>query len=172
MCDGKLYILNELWFSLEGNSFDLPHVIEQLDSDEHEYFRAVYKIFRPDISVDDIPCLYDKYASIDFSGEQHGSKFPPLNHFTYILAKWAGQFHGRVDMEGVEERLGIMDCFIRQSILYRDKVYSFCFVYVHWFQCHPERFHHGNDRVMREIWCSNLFESFGMGSFIPVQPIA
>ncbi|XP_028419139.1 uncharacterized protein LOC114544841 [Dendronephthya gigantea] len=172
LCDGRLDIRDELWFTLDGYSIGLPHVIEQLDCDEHEYLSAVYKIFLPDIPVDNIPYLYDKYASIEFSGERYGSEFSRLSRFAYILARWAGRFHGGVDMEGVEERPGIIDCFVRQSISYRDKVHSFCFAHVRWFQRHPERFHYGNDGVTPEIWCSNLFESFGPASFIPVQRIA
>ena len=165
-------IRNELWFSLTGYSLGSPHVIEHLDRDEHEYLAEVYKIFFPGISTNTIPLLYDKYASIEFAGERYGSSFSRLNRFAYILAKWADRFHGNVDMEIEDERPGIIDCFIRQSISYDDKVYSFCFAYVRWFQHHPERFHYGNDGLVPEIWCANLFESLGPASFIPVQRIS
>ena len=122
-----------------------------------EYLAEVYKIFFPGISTNTIPLLYDKYASIEFAGERYGSSFSCLNHFAYILAKWADRFNGNVDMESEDERPGIIDCFIGQSISYDDKVYLFCFAYVSWFQHHPERFHYGSDGVIPEIWCVNLF---------------
>ena len=172
LSNSSIDIRNELWFSLTGYSLGSPHVIEHLDRDEHEYLAEVYKIFFPGISTNTIPLLYDKYASIEFAGERYGSSFSRLNRFAYILAKWADRFHGNVDMEIEDERPGIIDCFIRQSISYDDKVYSFCFAYVRWFQHHPERFHYGNDGLVPEIWCANLFESLGPASFIPVQRIS
>ncbi|CAB4040576.1 Hypothetical predicted protein [Paramuricea clavata] len=172
MCNDRIHVGNELWFSLDGYSFGSPHVIKHLDTDEHEYLSRVYTIFLPGLTTNDIPLLCDKYASIAFAGERYGSTFSRLNRFAYILAKWAGRFHGDVDIESMDERLGIVDCFIRHSISYNDKVYSFCFAYVRWFQ-HPERFHYGNagNMVAPEIWCANMFECFGPASFIPVQRI-
>ena len=159
LSNSSIDIWNELWFLLTGYSLGSLHVIEHLDRDEHEYLAGVYNIFFPAISTNTIPLLYDKNASIEFAGERYGSSFSRLNHFAYILAKWADRFHGNVDMESEDERLGIIDCFIQQSISYDDKVYSFCFAYVHCFQHHPKRFHYGNDGVVPEIWCVNLFKS-------------
>lgn len=172
ICHGRIDIQNELWFSLAGYSLGSPHVIEQLDNDEHQYLSDVYKMFFPGISTNDIPVLYDKYASVEFAGERYGSRFSRLNRFACILAKWAGRFDGNVDLEAADERPGVIECFIRQSISVGDKTYSFCFAYVRWFQYHPERFHCGNTGVTPEIWCSDLFEGLGSASFMPIQRIS
>ena len=172
ICHGRIDFQNDLWFSLSGYSFGSPHVIEQLDTDEHRYLSEVYKMFLPDLSSNGIPVLYDKYASIEFAGERYGSKFSRLDRFACILARWAARFDGNLDLETGDERPGVIDCFIRQSVSYGGKTYSFCFAYVRWFQYHSERFHCGNTGTTPEIWCSDLFDSLGPASFIPIQRIS
>jgi hypothetical protein len=172
LCNGAIDIQNQLWFSLDGYSFGSLHVIEQLDNDEHGYLIDVYKMFLPCLSSNDVPVLYDKYASIEFAGERYGSRFSRLDRFASILAKWAGRFDGNVNLETQDERPGVIEYFMRQSISHGDKTYSFSFAYVHWFQRHPERFHCGDQGDTPEVWCSNLFESLGSASFIPVLRIS
>mgnify|MGYP002803610467 CR=1 FL=1 len=127
LCTCRIDLENELWFSLPGYSFGSPHVIEHLDSDEHQYLTNVYKIFLPEISTEDVPSVCDKYASIEFCGERYGSTFSRLNRFSYILGRWAGNYDGEVNVESMEDRPGVVECFIRQSITYGDNVYSFSF---------------------------------------------
>ncbi len=172
LCTCRINVQNELWFSLAGYSFGSPHVIEHLDGDEHQYLTDVYKIFFPEISANDIPLMCDKFASIEFGGERYGSRFSRLDRFSHILARWAGNYDGDVNVESTEERPGIVESFIKQSITYHGNVYSFSFACVRWFQHHPERFHYGNSAVIPEIWCANLFESLGPASFLPVQRIS
>ena len=163
---------NTLWYSLDGYSFGSPHVIEQLDGDEHQYIYEVYKIFFPNISLSSIPSLFDKYASVEFASECYGSRFSRLNRFSHVLARWAGRFDGVVDLALTDERPGIIEYFVRLSITYDEQVYSFCFAFVRWFQYHPERFHCGVEGVVPEVWCPSLFESLGPASFIPVQRLS
>jgi hypothetical protein len=165
----RVDITNELWFSLNGYDFGSPHVIDSFDNDKLPYIYEVYKIFLPDIPLSSIPLMYDKYASVAFAGERYGSSFSRLNRVAYIVAKWAGRYDGSVNLEALNHRPGMIEYFIRQCISYRGNLYPFCFAYVRWFQYHPEQFHCGNDGVMPEIWCANLFESLGASSFIPVQ---
>ena len=172
MCDCSVDIENELWLSLTGYSLGLPHVIGQLDDDEHRYLTEVYKLFLPGLSANDVPVLFDKHATVDIAGERFGSKFSRLNRFAYILAKWVARFDGNIDLESEEERPGVIDCFMRQNISFGGKVYSFCFAYVRWFQTHPERFHCENRGLAPEIWCSSLFETLGPASFLPIQRIS
>ncbi len=163
---------NKLWYSLAGYSLGSPHVIENLDSDELLYIFEVYKIFFPGISLSNVPSLFDKYASVELASECYGSRFSRLNRFSYVLARWAGRFDGMVDLESTDERPGIVEYFIRQSITYDEHVYSFCFAFVRWFQYHPERFHCGVEGVVPEVWCPSLFESLGPASFVPVQRLS
>lgn len=116
--------------------------------------------------------MYDKYALVEFPGERFGSSFSRLHPSAYVLAKWAGRYDGNVDLDAIDERLGMIGYFIRQSICYHGKIYLFFFSKVRWFQYHPERHHRGTDGVSPQVWCSNLFESLGTASFIPVQPMA
>ena len=133
---------------------------------------AKFKIFVPGITSNEIPLLYDKYASVQISGERYGSKFSRMDRFAYIIGKWAAVFNSDVDLESTDERPGVIDCFIKQSITYDGNSYSFCFVYVRWFQRHPNRYHCGKDRATPQIWCSNIYESLGAASFLPVQRIS
>ena len=87
LCTHRIDLTNELWFSLPGYSFGSPHVIEHLDSDEHQYLTDVYKIFLPEISTEDIPSVCYKYASIEFCRERYGSTFSRLDRFSYILGR-------------------------------------------------------------------------------------
>ena len=114
-------IENKLWYSLAGYSLGSLHVIENLDCDELQYIFEVYKIFFPGISLSNIPSLFDKYASVELASECYGSRF------SYVLAQWAGRFDGMVDLESTDERPGIIEYFIHQSITYDEHVYSFCF---------------------------------------------
>ena len=120
------------------------------------------------MSVSALPSLYDKYVSIEFAGEHFASRFSCLNRFSFIMAKWAGRFDGQLDLESLDERPGVIEYFIRQSISCDGKVYPFCFAYVCWYQYHPERFHYGKDTegLSPQIWCANLFESLGPASFL------
>ena len=163
---------NDLWLSVSGYSFGSPHIIDRFDDDEHQYIYEVYKIFLPELSRCDLPVLFDKYASVEIAGEHYGSRFSRLNRSAYILAKWVGRFDGNVDLETTDERLGVIEYFIRQSIVHDDKEYSFCFAYVRWFQCHPERFYCGSSGVTPKVWCAKLFESLGPASFMPVQRLS
>ena len=170
--DGEVNIQNELWFSLAGYSFGSPHVIGQLDDDEHRYLFEVYKLFFPGLSADDVPVLFYKHASVEFAGEWFGSTFSRLDGSAHLLAKWIARFDGNIDLESAEERPRVIDCFIRQNISFGGKVYSFCFAYVRWFQPHPERFYCQNPGLTPEVWCSCLYETLGPSSFLPVQRIS
>ena len=70
--DGTVDIQNELWFSLASYSFGSPHVIGQLDDDEHQYLVEVYKLFFPELSANEVPVLFDKHASVEFKGKGLG----------------------------------------------------------------------------------------------------
>jgi hypothetical protein len=54
ICNGRIDIQSELWFSLAGYSLGSPQVIEQLDNDEHQYLSDVYKMFLPGLSTNDV----------------------------------------------------------------------------------------------------------------------
>ena len=122
----KIDIENKLWYSLAGYSLGSPHVTEQLDSDELLY---IYEVF-PGISLSHIPHLFDKYASAELASECFGSRFSRLNRYSYVLVWWAGRFDGMVDLELADERPGIIEYFVRQSITYDEQVHSFCFAFV------------------------------------------
>ena len=132
----RIDIENRLWYSLDGYSLGSPHVIDQLDSDELRYIYEVYKIFFPGISLSMIPSLFDKYASVEFASECYGSRFSRLNRSSHVLARWAGRFDGMVDLELPDERPGIIEYFVRQSITYDEQSHRFAFAFVRWFQYH------------------------------------
>ena len=119
-----------------------------------------------------IPSLFDKYASVEFASECYGSRFSRLNCSSHVLARWAGRFDRMVDLELPGERPGIIEYFVRQSITYDEQSHTFCFAFVRWFQYHPQRFHCGTDGIVPEVWCSNLFESLGPASFVPIQRLS
>ena len=84
---------------MAGYSFGSPHVIGQLDDDEHRYLVEVYKLFFPSLSANEVPVLFDKHASIEFAGERFGSAFSRLDRYAHILAKWVARFDGNIDLE-------------------------------------------------------------------------
>ena len=136
-------VTNELWFDISSFSFGAPHTIERFDQDELTYVKEVYQIFFPHASLTAIPEFYDKYASMECAGEQFGSQFSRLNRSSYIMAKWADQYGGNVKLDSADARPGIVMYFIKQTVTIGDRVCTFCFARVNWFQYHPNRFHCG-----------------------------
>ena len=171
LTDGVVDISNELWFDISSYSFGAPHTIEKFDQDELMYVKEVYQIFFPHVSLPAIPEFYDKYASIECAGEHYGSQFSRLNRSSYILAKWADQYDGNVKLDAADTRPGIVMYFIKQTVTIGERVCTFCFARVNWFQFHPNRFHCGASGVTPEVWCADVFDSFGASSFVPIQRI-
>ena len=94
LTDGVVDITNKLWFDISSYSFGAPHTIEKFDQDELTYVKEVYQIFFPHVSLPAIWEFYDKYASIQCSGEHYGSHCSRLNRssYMYILARWADHY--------------------------------------------------------------------------------
>ena len=67
---GQIDVTDDLWYSVDSFSFGSPHVIDSFDDDEIQYSTAVYKVFFPDVSIQNVPRLYDKYASAECAGER------------------------------------------------------------------------------------------------------
>lgn len=171
LADGVVDVTNELWFDISNFSFGAPHTVEKFDEDEWTYVKEVYQIFFPQVSLVAIPEFYDKYASIECAGKQYGSQFSRLNRSSYILAKWADQYDGNVKLDAADARPGIVLYFIKQTVTIGERVCTSCFARVNWFQYHPKRFHCGASGVTPELWCANVFDSFGASSFVPIQRI-
>ena len=173
LTDGVVNVNNELWFDISSFSFGSPHTIEKFDEDELTYIKEVYQMFFPHVSLPPIPEFYDKYASVECAGEHYGSHFSRLNRSSHILAKWADQYDGNVNLnlDAADARPGIVLYFIKQTVTIDERVCTFCFARVNWFQYHPERLHCGASGVTPEIWCANVFDSFGPSSFVPIQRI-
>ena len=171
LVDGVVDIGNELWFHVSSFSFSGPHTLGKFDEDELKYLKEVYGHFFPRASLSGIPDLYDKYASVECAGEQYGSQFSRLNRSSYILAKWADQYSGNVDISASDARPGTVLYFVKQKICIDGNLSTFCFARVNWFQYHPQRFHCGTPGVAPEVWCANLFDCFGASSFLPIQRI-
>ena len=129
-------------------------------------------MFFPNVSLAAIPEFYDKYASVVCAGEQSGSQFSRLNRSSYVLAKWADRYDGNVSLNSSDSRPGRVLYFIKQNVTIGERVCTFCFARVDWFQYHPQRFHCGTSSASPEIWCANLFDCFGASSFLPIQRIS
>ena len=140
LCDGIIDITNELWYNVDAFSFGSPHTIEKLDVDELTYLKEVYQIFFPDFHLSKVPEFYDKFASMEFAGEQYGSKFSRLNRSSFVLAKWADRYDGNVNNDSSDARPGVVHYYVKQTINVNDRVCKFCFARVSWFQYHPRRF--------------------------------
>ena len=171
LCDGTVDVMNELWFNVYAFSFGAPHTIEKFDVDELRCLREVYQIFFPSIHLPSIPEFYDKYASIECAGEHYGSTFSRLNRSSFVLAKWADRNDGKVNTDSSDARPGLIHYFAKQTIKVDDRLCTFCFARVSWFQYHPRRFYCGSSGISPEVWCANLFDCFGASSFVPVQRI-
>ena len=87
------------------------------------------------------------------------------------MAKWADQYDGNVNLDAADARPGIVMYFIKQTVTIDGRVCTFSFARVNWFQFHPSRFHCGASGVTPEVWCANVFDSFGASSFLPIQRI-
>ena len=172
LSDGVVDVTNELWFHVSSFSFGAPHTIERLDEDEIIYLKEVYQMFFPNVCLAAIPEFYDKYASIECAGEQYGSQFSRLNRSSNVLAKWADRYDGNVSLNSSDSRPGRVLYFIKQNVTIGERVCTFCFARVDWFQYHPQRFHCGTSSASPEIWCANLFDCFGASSFLPIQRIS
>ena len=103
---------------------------------------------------------------IESAGEQYGSQ---LNGSSFILAKWADRYDGNINVDAKDRRPGMLLYFLKQTLTINDRVCTFCFARVNWFQYHPNRFHCGSSDVIPEVWCANVFDSFGPSSFVPIQ---
>lgn len=169
---GQIDITDDLWYSVDSFTLGSPHVIDSFDDDEIQYITDVYKVFFPDVSVQNVPRLYDKYASAECAGERYGSQFSRLNRCSFILAKWADRFDGNINIEAIADlRPAVVLYFVKQTVHVGLRKCTFCFARVNWFQYHPNRFLCGPSGVTPEVWCANLFDSFGPASFLPVQRV-
>ena len=169
--NGEVDITNEIWYSADCLSFGPPHVICSLDDDDLLHLTHVYRLFFPDALDVTTPRLYDQYASLECAGERFGSQFSQLNRCSFVLAKWAAQFDGEVDLHSTDLRPGVIRHFLKHSILVDSKTYTFFLARVDWFQHHPDRYLCGPVEPFPEVWCTDMFESLGATSFLPVQRI-
>ena len=94
-------------------------------------------IFSQRASLSGIPNFCDKYASVKCAGEQYGSQFSILNRSSYILAKWASQYNGNVDINTSDARPGTVLYFVKQTLSVDGNLSTFCFARVNWFQYDP-----------------------------------
>ena len=133
-------------------------------------FKRFTKSF-PNVSLSVIPEFYDRYVFVECAGEQYGSQFSRLNGSSYILAKWADRYDGNINLNASDARPGIVLYLIKQTVTVGERVCTFCLAHVNWFQYHPRRFHCGPSGAFPEVWCANVFDSFGASSFVPVQRI-
>ena len=165
-------ITNDLWYSVDCFSLGSPHVVSSFDDDELQYITEVYSLFFPDVPTENIPRVYDKYASLELCGERFGSQFSRLNRCSYILASWADRFDGNVTMQAADLRPGVVLHFVKQTLCVGQRKSTFCFARVNWFQHHPNRFLCGSSGTTPEVWCATLFDTFGPLAFLPVQRIS
>ena len=127
----------------------------------------MYNLLFPGVSYAVIPRSYDKYTSLQC--EMFVSSISRLNRCSHVLAKWAAQFDGRVDMQSTDLPPGVIQYFFKHSIFVGEKNYIFCFARVDLFQRHPDRIICGSSDQFTLVWCANEFDSFGAASFLPVQ---
>ena len=154
--DGVIDVTNTLWHSVDHFTFGSPHVIERFDYADLQYIIEVYRLFFPDVSVEDIPHLYGKYASIECCGERYGSQFSRLNRCSHIVAKWADRYDSIVTLLDSDIRPGIVLYYIKQTVWINQRKYTFCFARVNWFQYHPNRFLCGSLKFGVLIYLNNL----------------
>lgn len=173
LVDGAIDVANDLWFTVSSFSFSSPHTVDVFDCDELTYITEVYKLFFPDVQLAALPVCYDKYAAVQCAGEQYGSQFSRLNRSSFVLAKWASQFDGNIDVTTADIRPGIVRYFVKQTFTVNGRVCTFCFARVNWFQYHPSRFCCGErGGATPEVWCANVFDTFGPSAFVPIQRIS
>ena len=125
---------NPLWYSVECFQFGTRHVVASFDEDDLRIIADTYRTFFPTLSTEDIPRLFDKYASMHLAGNNFGSNMSRLSRSSYILARWPARYDGEIDITGSDLRPGVVKYFAKQSITFNNSTCTFCFARVAWFQ--------------------------------------
>lgn len=145
-----------------------------LSSIELLNIERTYKYLYPllDFSNVMIPASSYKTSEISITGNVFGSKKSRNNRSSYIHAYWAssgGEIKNYNDM-GLTPRPGVIQHFLKHTILNCGKAYEHWFAFCEWFLPLPEEVKNFYGKPV-ELWQQYLFEQMGPASFIPVSRI-
>ena len=150
-----------------------------LDSNDVRYLKLVYsKLLNiPDLSFLDVPQTVEKFDCVKIGNVVIGSAESRTTRNSYVLASWAdkaGRIAGSADEAPI--RSGAVNFYFRQRVKVKTcnprapekiHIYMFYMARLNWYSEHPQKEAYG---AHVQIWCNN-FDSFGPGSFLPIQRI-
>ena len=163
--------------SVNHDSLELPKSYRRIILDEHD-MTAIAKVLenllsQTDIQVNSIAC---KYSSLSVGGRTYSA----IRHNTCIaLVTWDTELFGDMPCDGSVSgsnyaRPVLINHFVKVSYCVdtttreESNMHTHMFARVSWFCHHPAKHYLGQPA---EIWCNNIFEAFGVHSYIPVSSI-
>ena len=150
--------------------FHLPSTSHRaiLTPGQVQYLSTVYNFLYPSLeySVNSTICKYDQIHSP--SGTVLGSYRKRSHCSCFVMANWGKDGNIKIDSLGTMTAGRVLFYFIH-SIIQNSEPIQHLFAYVEWYQPHPEFSSLGKPL---QVYHSNLFQSEGPASFIPIQRIA
>ena len=140
---------------------------EILNEMETSYLCESYNAMYPgnEYTSSSISSAIHKHSQLKVGEMIYGSQGTRTKRSSYILAGWCGS-GGTIDSKNL--RPAQVKYFFRHSVPVARSLKFHLFAAVEWFKSHPSRNSLGNSV---ELWCYDLFESFGPASYLPVQRI-
>ena len=163
--------------SVNHDSLELPKSYRRIILDEHDK-TAIAKVLenllsQTDIQVNSIAC---KYSSLSVGGRTYSA----IRHNTCIaLTAWDTELFGDMPCDGSVSgsnyaRPVLINHFVKVSYCVNtttreeSNMHTHVFARVSWFCHHPAKHYLGQPA---KIWCNNIFEAFGVHSYIPVSSV-
>ena len=164
--------------TLTPDLFKLPLKYKKgvLDSDCIEALQTLLCKIHPSTTHCEVNSVYEKYSSLTLHGKVFDSVGTKSSRVHYVIqAKWVEELYGKpptplpVDHHPLSNHRPIVVHHYLKVFYSIDNTPDLCnklFAYVSWLFPHPERHAYGKPA---ELWCNQLYESFGSHSFIPLE---
>lgn len=144
------------------------------DSVELAYLKNLYMKIHPEHDVT-VNHIYIKYSNMTLKGKLYTSSGKRTQKPFIALASWNEEIFGALptrlpdtdDIMNANKRpVNVHHYFKATFTRPNDKIDTMIFAYVSWYFPHPNLSVIGKPA---QVWCKNMFESFGAHSFLPLQ---
>ena len=167
--------------SVSTERFLLPSKSKKcvFDADDLEVLIKLYSKLHPDHSDVKVNSVYKRYSSVTLRGKDYRSSGKCATKPYVVQASWNLDCYGPPPTRLPDEMSNVNSnerpvnvhhyvtvTYTYSSVETKDCHCSLTLAYVSWFQPHPCRYKIGKPA---EVWCRNLFEAFGIHSYVPLD---
>ena len=118
----------------------------------------------------DLRSVYRSYTSMIMNNKQFGSCNSRTASSSIVFVQWNSDIFARHPISssnsGPELRPAKINFLCDHVVTIKNEDKTHLLVSLSWFQVHPKNTNFGKPVT---VWCSNLFEPYGIHSLIPVQ---